>query len=306
MGSLIWTITDIANIIRGWQDEDYDGRILATGGTGKGKSTLLLKIARRIPDFKIRKHLAFKRHKLMKLMAENRKKVLIGDEMINAAYNRDFHNKEQNDFIKMINMYRDRNNILLAANPNFTDMDKKFRASIKIRLDVIRRGLAIVHTPNETSYSPDPWDIELNKKIEMLWFKKRMKSGNFKANYRQLTTFRGILRFGKLPPKYEALYKSIKDRERNEIYEEEMSKEEKQEVSDVDGMIKLAKEGRIDKEYVLNYCMMKGRSYTALMRMINNKLRDQGDSSRIMQLLKSNENKKNDDKIKISPKIPVI
>jgi len=82
-----------------------------------------------------------------------------------------------------------------------------------MKITVLRRGVAIIHMPNQTVYSPDIWDERVNEKIEREW----IKGGVSKPRYSRLTTFKGFIYFSKLTEKQENIYQQIKDDKRNLI-----------------------------------------------------------------------------------------
>jgi len=100
-----------------------------------------------------------------------------------------------------------------------------------MRITVVRRGLAIVQTPNKTIYSVDIWDEAYNMKVEMGW----TKNGVQKPHYSKLTTFRGWLKFSKLSDKQELIYQNIKDEKRS-ILAKEKGLEEEEESEEEDAL----------------------------------------------------------------------
>jgi len=144
--------------------------------------------------------------------------IAICDEMINVAFNRDFFSEEQKNIIKLLNMMRDHNNLTLACVPSFNVLDNQIKNLCKMRLSVVRRGIALIQTQNKTMYSKDKWDTAYNEKIEREWLMKKTK----KPQYARLTTFRGLVKFPKLSPSIEAKYQKVKDAKRNKIATEEM------------------------------------------------------------------------------------
>ena len=112
----------------------------------------------------------------------------IADEMINVTFNRDFYDLDQKNVIKMINMNRDHCNLFIACVPQFQNLDTQIKNLCKIRITVVRRGLAIIQTPNRTIYVKDKWDQATNEKFEREWLQK----GISKPTYSKLTTFREI------------------------------------------------------------------------------------------------------------------
>jgi hypothetical protein len=154
----------------------------------------------------------------MQKLLSSHQRIGISDEMINVIFNRDFQTENQKNIIKMINMYRDHNNLIIACIPNFTVLDNQIKNLCKMRIDVVRRGIGIIQTPNKIIYGRDKWDTATNEKIEREWLVKGVKN----PSYARLTTVRGILRFKPLREKDEKLYQRVKDEKRNIILKEEM------------------------------------------------------------------------------------
>lgn len=218
---------------------DFDCFIIIEGNRGLGKSTLAIHIARKVARcFKLlglAKQYVFNWNRsLIYTKKETKhfwhkwKSIGIADEMINVTFNRDFYDSDQKDIIKMINMNRDHANLFLACVPQFQTLDNQIKNLCKIRITVVRRGLAIIQTPNRTIYVKDKWDQATNEKLEREWLQK----GINKPAYSKLTTFRGILKFPKLHPTAEAKYQAVKDRKRNLVAKEEMGIEEQKEEKD--------------------------------------------------------------------------
>lgn len=162
-------------------------------------------------------------------------RIGIPDEMVNITFNRDFFSEDQKDIIKMINMYRDHNNLTLACVPFFTTLDNQIKNLCKIRITVIRRGFALIQTPNKTIYVKDRWDSATNEKLEREWLMKGQVS---RPSYSKLTTARGFIKFSPLPDAIEKKYQAIKDEKRSKIETDEMGidkegKEEKKDIVDI-------------------------------------------------------------------------
>jgi hypothetical protein len=162
------------------------------------------------------------------LSAWNR--VGIADEMINVTFNRDFFSEDQKDIIKIINMFRDHQNLVIACVPFFANLDTQIKNLCKMKISVRRRGLGIVHTPNQVVYCKDKWDSATNEAIERQWIMTKNK----KPNYSKLTTFRGLITYPKLSEKQEAQYQKIKNDKRAIILKDEMHVELKTEKSYTD------------------------------------------------------------------------
>lgn len=144
--------------------------------------------------------------------------ISIPDEMINITFNRDFYSEKQKDIIKMLNMFRDHENLTIACVPQFQNLDNQIKNLTKMKITVRKRGVAIIHTPNTTVYCKDKWDQATNEKIEREWIIKKIT----RPNYSKLTTFRGLIKFPPLSRKQEAMYQQIKNDKRSVVLKDEM------------------------------------------------------------------------------------
>jgi len=144
--------------------------------------------------------------------------ISIPDEMINITFNRDFYSEKQKDIIKMLNMFRDHENLTIACVPQFQNLDNQIKNLTKMKITVKKRGVAIIHTPNTTVYCKDKWDQATNEKIEREWIMKKIT----RPNYSKLTTFRGLIKFPPLSRKQEAMYQQIKNDKRSVVLKDEM------------------------------------------------------------------------------------
>jgi hypothetical protein len=178
-------------------------------------STSAVKLASKFRGFNFEKNILFQRDEIMEFLDKSKYSVMVADEMINVTYNRDFYSQEQKKLLKMINMYRDNCNILLACVPSFYDLDKQFRNLCKLRIDVIRRGLGVIHMPLQSMFMQDKWDTDNNAKIEKSFFNNR---GEFRPQYKRLTTFQGFLKLEQLTDRQKQVYKELKERKRNLVY----------------------------------------------------------------------------------------
>jgi len=164
-----------------------------------------------------RKALVYTQDELQQALAQWHN-ISIPDEMINITFNRDFYSEKQKDIIKMINMFRDHENLTIACVPIFANLDTQIKNLCKMKITVKKRGKAIIHTPNKVVYLKDKWDQATNEKIEREWIAKKIRN----PNYSKLTTFRGVLKFPPLSKKEEAMYQQIKNDKRNVVLKDEM------------------------------------------------------------------------------------
>lgn len=258
MAYIKWSLDRIVTMICNILQNRFDCAIAIEGNRGLGKSTLAIKLAKKV-RFKMKRlgvdgYRFFPKRDLL----YRRKDVInffnkwhytgIADEMINVTFNRDFYNEDQKDIIKMINMNRDHCNLFFACIPQFQALDNQIKNLMKIRITVVRRGVAIIQTPNNSIYSKDKWDQAVNEKIEREW----MKSNTKNPKYSKLTTFRGYMHFSPLTEKEENLYQEIKDEKRNEIMKEKNPDADKDEEDPFEKVFKDLEEGKIRNSIVLD------------------------------------------------------
>ena len=246
---LIWSVKDLCHVIQEMTNNEFDCIIFIEGKRGLGKSTLAFKLARKLrglKKFRPRHDICYSRKQVISHLAKQKKSIIFADEMINVSYNRDFYVEDQKILLKGLNMYRDSCNVFMGCIPRFIDLDIQIQRLCKIRITVVRRGVALIQTQRATVYSPDPWDIKNNMRIESKWTERGIQN----PRYSQLTTVRGILKFNKLNPRDELLYKKIKEEKRNRVYSEE---------ADLDKDDGLPLE---EKQFLKLYNLVKNKSLT--------------------------------------------
>ncbi|MEM4260854.1 MAG: hypothetical protein QXG00_06460 [Candidatus Woesearchaeota archaeon] len=263
---LVWNIKDLAEIGKRAREQKFDFIICFTGPRGLGKSTIAYKLGLKL-GMKPRRDIVYSREDLLKAVC-GWNRTIMADEMINTAYKREFHNVDQIELVKRLNMNRDHKNILIMSIPNFWDLDKPLRDMVKIRIDIIRRGVGIVHTQLKSNYLNDQWDMKNNQKIELSW----SKSARMKPRYHKLTTFKGFIKFGPLSPSMELKYQKIKDLKRarlSEDYVEEDEDKKKKEQFFYENLNEMIENGIINKETLTKIAEQKGRTYENLKNSIN-------------------------------------
>lgn len=278
--SMIKMITMIVKIL----SKEFDCFIVIEGNRGLGKSTLAIHLTRGVArEFKKLGSENYKFHwknsfiytkKETKKFWHKWRSNGIADEMINVTFNRDFYDDEQKDIIKMINMNRDHCNLFIACVPQFQTLDTQIKNLCKIRITVVRRGLAIIQTPNRTIYVKDKWDSATNEKIERGWLLKGIKN----PHYTKLTTFRGVMKFPDLHPTAKAKYKETKDEKRNLVAKEEMGLDiDDNKVDPYQDTIKMLKEGRIKNgAFLSGLATAYGYKPESFAQVIRNKLKTEG------------------------------
>jgi len=270
--------------------KEFDCFIVIEGNRGLGKSTLAIHLARGVArEFKKIglgdfykfhwKHTFIYTKKETKQFWHKWKKTGIADEMINVTFNRDFYDEEQKDIIKMINMNRDHCNFFIACVPQFQTLDSQIKNLCKIRITVVRRGLAIIQTPNRTIYVKDKWDQATNEKIERSWLQKGIKN----PHYTKLTTFRGVMKFPDLHPTAKLKYQATKDEKRNLVAKEEMGIDEfEDQVDPYDQMIEMLKLGKVkNSAFVDGFAQAHNLNPASFQNNLRNKLKAKGENNQL-------------------------
>jgi len=290
MGVILqWSLKKMTFMICDILLNKFDCCIAIEGNRGLGKSTLAYHLTRGVAremqrrgvdgyKFSAKKCLLYQRTEVIKFF-HKWKRSGIADEMINVTFNRDFYDEDQKDLIKMINMNRDHCNLFIACVPQFQNLDNQVKNLMKIRLTVVRRGMAIVQTPNRTIYAKDRWDQAVNEKIEREWLKKGIQ----RPQYSRLTTFRGLLRFPPLTEKQEMIYQDVKDTKRNVVAREQMGIEDDVDDQDpVKSALAMLKEGKIRNHiYLEGFAVAHGKNVESFKRTLMNELKKQGKDHRL-------------------------
>lgn len=305
----IYTITDLANIARERQKNRFDFIIVWVGPRGSSKSTGNYKFCHKIGsyeieflgnkfdggDFNPERDMVYSRKDLYELIKRRQFKVVDADELIRAGYNRSFQNSDQQELMTMLNMYRDNFNILGGCIPFFYDLDPDLRNMVFMRIDVIARGVGLIHIRNESLYTNDPWDTQYNKKIEEEWKKNKLK----KRNYWELTTFRGIIYWGPLDPRSEAAYERIKRQKKEQAEQERDDKKNVNSKTDVyTNILSMAKEGKLTKDDFEKICLTNNLKYTRALDTLNKRLKDENAQTTFSKLLTDKKNT-------TSPNLPI-
>lgn len=200
-------------------------------------------------------------------------KISIPDEMVNITFNRDFFSEKQKDIIKELNMFRDHENLILACVPQFQVLDNQIKNLCKMKITVKKRGIAILHTPNQTIYCKDKWDAATNEKIEREWIMKK----NTSPNYSKLTTFRGLMKFPRLKKIQEAKYQKIKNEKRAVVLKDEMHIDIREKNDPFNQFMKRLIDGGVrNGNYLDGFAFAMGLNPDTLRRKISRELEKRG------------------------------
>lgn len=255
--------------------------------------------------YKIKRDTIYTRDKVIKFFNDwNR--IAVADEIVLSAFNRDFYSEDQKNLIKIINTNRDHENLLFGCLPSFNVLDTQMKGLTKMRLSVIRRGLALIHTPNNKSmFSSDHWDTAYNMKLEQEWIKKKVR----KPPYGKLTTVRGVLAFPDLPESIRSVYEEVKKEERNLIAKEEygVDGENKEKIDPVQKLaIQITTNGIRSAETLRGYALALDIKEDTLRSRISRAIQKMGKDPRVSQYYWDKGKKDVDKTSKSSKKLPLM
>lgn len=271
-GHIDFTIGKLVSATLRKQQNKFDANIIFAGNRGLGKSTAAVKFALRFPQFKMSRDVLFSREDVIHHLATRKKSVIIADEMINVSFNRDFSVNEQKKLIKIMNMYRDSQNVLLMCVPHFANLDKQLLGLTQLRVDIIRRGLGVVHRPLQYSFGRDNWDIDKNLKIEQNFTRR----GIFKPQYKNLSTYCGLLTIPNLTEKQRILYEKIKQEKRNVLYDGDSDIEIEENKAKYNIPYRMLKDGHLNKESLMALCKYNNWKYNNVLQRLTAYLRKEG------------------------------
>lgn len=295
---LVWSLKDVKNSIERMTSSEtkFDCIIFIEGNRGLGKSTLAFKLLSGLGiqhKFSPRRDIVYSREDVLKHLATKINGAIFADEMVNVAYKREFYQQDQILLLKGFDMYRDSRNVFIGCIPKFTDLDTKIQKVCKLRITVVKRGIAIIQLKLKRINSSDPWDVRNNERIEASW----SKGGDFKPKYSQLTTFRGILKFGDLTPQQREEYESIKKEKRNKIFSEYQDETllGQPENLFLKNLIQSMKDGKITPESFDLIAKVNSQDSESLRRKINLMLKKDNDDKRWKDYVMTEKAKKRKD-----------
>ncbi len=292
MKAIVWTIKEIKEILVARQENEFDGNIAVSGDRGNGKSTVINKLFHRFAAFSPWKHQVYEREDIVKLLKTQQFSLCWDDEAINSGYKRDFHNKGQQELIKILTNYRDSYNVFASAIPNFFSLDKDLRDLYFLHIHVIERGIAVVHMPLQGKlYSQDRWDAKYNAKVETNWSKRIQVDPNFRPPYHKLTTFRGYLFFKDATEKQKKLYKEIKQKKRGDRFLTDLERASLKEVSFLDKLYNQLIENKLTNDGLRQICLMEGKKHSSTNASLNRMLKDKGESKTVKDFLQRKDSK---------------
>lgn len=282
-GKVIWTIREVVDLMQARVKNHFDSNIIVTGSTGLGKSSLINKILLRCEGFNQWKQQVYIRSDIIKLLSEQKQSFCWADELISSAFKRTHYDTEQIDLIETLTQYRCNENIFCGALPVFFTLDKELMKLFAINIDVIRRGVAVIHMRREgRRYTDDPWDVKINAKMEEDWSRKAQRDINFKIPYHKYTTFVGYLYFEPLTEIQEKLYQEIRDFKKREVRD---AKEPENVGGFYDRILDLALKKQLTEETLKGVCLVNGKDLVSVRTRINQLLKSKGEKDRLNDLL---------------------
>lgn len=282
---VVWTLKEFCDTIQKMQDNKYDCIIMIDGKRGIGKSTLGAKIMYR-RNFSPKRDIVYSREDVISLYSKRKKGNIFADEMVNVGYLRDFWGSDQKTLIKIMNMYRDSCNLFIGCIPIFNTLDKHLQGLTKIRLTVIKRGLAVVQQQLSSVYTSDPWDIKNNMKKESKWLENGIK-----PKYHKLSTFIGYLAFNDLTPKQREEIEKIKEEKRSRLIRIEDNQVE--ELDYIDKLLERIYNFTMTNKLFSDYCQLTGKDYSNTRAILNKRIQENPDSNgrTLKDYLKEADNK---------------
>ncbi len=287
---VVWSVKELADITKSRISNKYDSNIAVTGLTGKGKSTFFFKFFNKFPDFKIEDKLIYKRDEMIKLIRDFKHSYCWNDELISSANKRKFYDVEQIELLEILTKYRNHLNIVGGAVPIFFSLDKELLKLFGMHINIIDRGIGVVHLPREgRMFSDDLWDVKINSKLEEKWSAKIQKNPKFKIPYHKYTTFAGYVYFGAMTPKQEEYYEHLKSIKRGD----KDIKDEQPQESFFDRVLRLLKEKKLDDKGLFLLCSYEGKKLSSVKVSLNRMLKDEGSNQTLKDLLKDTNNNSN-------------
>jgi hypothetical protein len=171
------TPTKLAEIIRPFYKSDpqhpnwgkLDFVAVVSGPRGLGKSTVLLQLYKELcPRTKYVDNLVYSKKALLEKISKEKSQFIGVDEAINVVFKREFYEHNQIGILQDLDTYRSNHHCIFFLIPDFWDLDNKLLNSslIKIWIYIKRWGEAYIMRPTNKQFSRDPWNFDLNVKLE--------------------------------------------------------------------------------------------------------------------------------------------
>jgi len=218
-----WSMDEIAENIKNTLEVDKDAIIIVDGETGAGKSTLAIKLCKKAcPWFEMERDIIYSQNELVdKITNAKNGSAFLADEAVNLLFKRDFASKKQKFILRLLDMCRSKNLLLMMCVPNFWSLDKHLlEGRARMRIHVARTGLAFMWKPTKNPFTPDKWCRRYNEKVCTNW--------DSYPNARRTKGFIGYIKFGDLGVHEKEIYVAIKEKKKAEVKaQEEVEEQEK-------------------------------------------------------------------------------
>lgn len=294
-----WNIKKIAELSSKRVFNKYDCIICIEGNRGKGKSTCAVKIANRLRAFGLKfnmhNNIVYDPKEANRLVSTCKHTVIMFDEMINIAHNRDFYNRDQKDFVKAINMKRSNCNVIIYCIPFFQDLDTQLKKFVALRLKLKKRGLAEVHRPIKTYFSTDIWDEKYMLKLENKYAGKKFPT-------RRIRTMVAMLRFTDLQDDTKAIYEKIKEDKGGKVGGQINPEIDDPKQAFISNVFTQVKEKKMLKSEFIKLCELSNFKPAYIRDSLNKMLKEKGDENRVEYYFEEAINKKADSDIKLEKK----
>ena len=197
------TFTDIVAVTKQRPRMNFDSQVAISGDRGVGKSNLAIRIARECDSaFTLSSNMVWSAKDLELLIRDLPPfSAIIVDEAIAVLFRRDHMKIENKQVLRLIDICRKRNLVIIWCVPSFFALDSHFVSTqVHLWLHVFERGRANIYTPlkgRKWGYLADPWLRRENAKR------------GIGASYKKSPNWNGDFTFEKLEPDVEAEYLRI-------------------------------------------------------------------------------------------------
>ena len=212
-------------LIKTLQANDFDVPICITGRERSGKSTLSIRMTKKlIKKIDLEKNIAYRTKEAQeKILAVERGGVVILDEAIRALYKMNFMKSEVKEITQLFAQIGTKNMVFFLNIPRIWDLSENIRNHrIKFWIHIIGRGHAVVFEPDRSPLVTDPWHRAENYKIlKKAFFGTSMPLDKQLTMLRKTNIYFTDFKFSGLPKELEAKYRVISDKRKMETQEEE-------------------------------------------------------------------------------------
>ena len=131
-----------------------------------------------------------------------KKSVIVADEAVMMFFKRDFMQREQKDLLKILDICRYRNLIIIFCLPQFFSLDKHILGRIRMRAHIHSRGVGLLFKRSINPFIRDPWFQKENEKNCYDW--------DWQPDPQRAKGFIGIIEFGDMTKGEKKMYEPLK------------------------------------------------------------------------------------------------